>query len=95
MPPTGKDILSFQNILCKPYRWLFVKIPVEQQFLKYSYQPVCHQQPCHIQKSLKSPFFLILMLSFELHQIILMLDHVYIPKCIELLPYDWLIRYLH
>ena len=37
----------FETILCKPQRWLCVKIPVDQQFLKYSDQPVC--QPCHVQ----------------------------------------------
>ncbi len=34
----------FRTLLCQTTRWLGVKIPVDQQFLKYSDQPVWHQQ---------------------------------------------------
>ncbi len=50
----------FRTSLCKPQRWLWMKIPVDQQFLKYSDQPVWHQQPLHVQSHLKplsSPFW--------------------------------------
>ncbi len=40
------------TIPCEPQRWLCVKIPIDQQFLKYSDQPVWHQQPCHVQSHL-------------------------------------------
>ena len=59
----------FQTILCKPYRWLCVKIPVDQQFLEYSEQPVWHQQPCHVQSHLTSSFFPILMLGLNLSKL--------------------------
>ncbi len=36
----------FRTLLCKPWRWLCMKIPVDQQFLKYSDQLVWDQQPC-------------------------------------------------
>ncbi len=42
-----------------------VEIPVDQQFLKYSDQPVWHQQPFHVQ-SLKSSFFPVLMLGLNI-----------------------------
>ncbi len=65
-----------------------MKIPVDQQFLKYSDQPVWHQQPFHIQSHLNplsSPFWCSVWTS-ESH-----LHHIQMPKCIELLPCDWLI----
>ncbi len=46
--------------LFRSVRWLCVKIPVDQQFLKYSDQPVWHQQPFHVQShlnTLSSPFW--------------------------------------
>ncbi len=43
---------------------LCVKIPVDQQFVKYSDQSVWHQQPFHVQ-SLKSSFFPVLMLGLN------------------------------
>ncbi len=44
----------------------------------------------HVQ-SLKSPFFPVLMLVWTSAD---RLDHVYMSKCTELLPHNWLIRYL-
>ena len=51
--------LLFRTILCKPQRWLRMKISADQQFLKYSEQPVWHQQPFFSQMQLNhlsSPF---------------------------------------
>lgn len=39
----------FKAIVCKPYRWLCGRIPVDQQFLKQSHEPVLHQQHCQVQ----------------------------------------------
>ncbi len=62
MPLTGY-FLFFRPFSVNP-RDGCVKIPVDQQFLKYSDQSVWHQQPFHIQ-SLKSPFFPVLMLGLN------------------------------
>jgi len=81
----------FQTSLCEPWRWLWEKSPVDQQFLKYSDQPVWHQQPCHVQSHfnhLSSPNWCSVWTSAG------RLDHVYMLKCTELLPCDWLIIYL-
>lgn len=37
---------TWRTILCKPWRWLCMKITVDQQFLKYSKLPICYRQPC-------------------------------------------------
>lgn len=50
----------FLAILYKLLRWLCGKIPVNKQFLNYSDQTVWHQQTIPHSKSLKFPFFLIL-----------------------------------
>ncbi len=79
------DMFSFSD---HSLRWLCVKIPVDQQFLKYSEQPVWHKQTFHTQSHLKplsSPFWCSVWTS-ESH-----LHHILMPKCIELLPCDWLI----
>jgi len=55
----------FRTILSKPKRRLCVEIPVVQQFLKYSDQPVWHQQPFHVQSHLNSLSSPILMLSLN------------------------------
>lgn len=39
----------FRAILCKPLRWCCMRIPVDQQFVKHTDQPICHQQPCCVQ----------------------------------------------
>ena len=69
--------------------WLCVKIPVDQKFLKYSDQSFWHQQPCHVHLNhLSSPVLMLVWTAADC------LDHVYMAKCIELLPCDWLIRNL-
>ncbi len=81
----------FRTILCKPWRWLCVKIPVDQQFFKYSDQPIWHQQSFHVQShlnTLSSPFWCSVWTSAS------RLHHIWMPKCIELLPCDWLISNL-
>lgn len=39
-------LFFLQDILCKLYRLLGVKIPRDRQFQKYSSEPVWHQHPC-------------------------------------------------
>ncbi len=83
LPLTGY-FLFFGPFSLNP-RWLCVKIPVDQQFLKYSDQPVLCQQPFHVQSHLNplsSPFWCLVWNSAG-H-----LYHIYMPKCIELLPCD-------
>ncbi len=56
-------------------------------------QPVWHQQPCYVQSHLNHLSSSIWKkLKSEIEKIVLT---VYMPKCIELLPSDWLNRYLH
>ena len=64
--PFFSDIWHQQDIL-DIFPFSCVKIPVDQQFLKYSEQPVWHQQPLFHLDAL-----------FELHQVILTM-----PKCID------------
>uniref|UniRef100_A0AAR2K4Y8 IkappaB kinase n=1 Tax=Pygocentrus nattereri TaxID=42514 RepID=A0AAR2K4Y8_PYGNA len=52
----------------------------------YHLEPVCPPTTTPHSKSLKSPFFPILMLGLHFS----CLDHLYMPECIELQPYDWL-----
>ncbi len=83
--------MFFRTFSVNP-RWLWVKIPVHQQFLKFSDHPVWHQHLCHFQSHLNhpfSPFWCSVWTSVDF------IDHVYMHKCIELLPCSWLIRYLH
>ncbi len=72
----------FRTILCKPLRWLCMKIPVDQQFFKYSDQPVWHQQPYHVQSHL-NPLSSSFWCSFWTSASRLHL--IWMPKCIELL----------
>ena len=44
-----KNVASSEAFPMNPKRWLWVKIPLIQQFEKYSDKPVWHQQPWHIQ----------------------------------------------
>lgn len=46
LPLTGRLLFSC-TILCNLCRRLCVKIPVDQQVLKYSNHPFWHQQPCN------------------------------------------------
>lgn len=65
------------------------KILVDQQFVKFSDQPVWHQQPRPPQsKSLQSPSFFILMLALNSAS---RLHPVYLTKYTELLPCDWML----
>lgn len=52
------------------------------QCLKYTVEPFWHQQSWHFQNHLNH-----LSSANDLH-------HIYMPKGIEVLPSDWLIRYL-
>lgn len=60
------------------------KVPVDQKHLD---PPVWHQQRCHFQNHLNHVFF-----SCSDWTLAGCLDHVCIPKCINLLPSDWLTR---
>lgn len=64
-------------ILYKPWRWLYVKTPVGQQFQKYSHQLIWHKQTCHVQSHLihrSSTFQCSVWSSADI------LDHDYIHK---------------
>lgn len=43
------EYFSLSVHFCKPWRQLYVKIPVDQLFVKYSTHLIWHQQQCHIQ----------------------------------------------
>ncbi len=85
LPLTGY-FLFFRIILCKHLRGLCVKIQVDQQFLKYSVQPVCHQQPFHVQSHL-NPLFPHSDARFEIQQVVFTTS-----KCLN--ACDWLISNL-
>ena len=73
------DIFSFWTILRKPYKWLCVKIPTDQQYFWNT------PTTMWCSESLDSPFFLILMLSLNFSKSSRCLN------AIELLPCDWLL----
>lgn len=52
-PDDGYIIVIKTAILCKPWRCLHGKIPIDQRFLKYSDQPLWHHQPCHVHSKRK------------------------------------------
>lgn len=45
----GLEHCFFRAVLCKLLRWWCMKIPVDQQFVKRTDQPICHQRPCCVQ----------------------------------------------
>lgn len=65
------------------------KTPVNQQFLKYSDQFVWYRHPCSKSLKLLSSTFWCVVWTSASH-----FDNVYMPKYIELLQCDWLIRCL-
>lgn len=68
-----------------------VKIRVDQEFVKYSDQPVFQQPPCHLQSHLdrlSSPSWCSLWTSGT-HP-----HHVLMSRCIDTQRYNWLISYL-
>lgn len=70
-----------------PWTWLCTKILADKQFLKFSDQPVSHQQTWHAQSHLNhlsSPFLCSVWTSSH------SLDHVYMLKLIKLLQSDLL-----
>lgn len=69
------------SLLYKPLRWLCKKNP-SRSAVTQTLRP----QLCHVSKSLKSPFSPIPWLGCD--------DHVYVPKCPEYLPCDWLSHFI-
>lgn len=67
-----KDLPLFGYFLTIPYKpawWLWVKIQVDQLFLKQSNQPIWHQRPVHVQSHLSSPLWWLLLTSAERNEL--------------------------
>lgn len=77
-------ILLWPDLLniCKPWRWLSIKIPVDQQCVNFSTWPVW--QPAMPLNLLSSPFWC----WFELQQVVLFT----VTSWNEVLPCDWLLH---
>lgn len=72
----------FGTFFVKPRADYVGKIPKDQQFLKRTDQPVCHQQSCHVQTHWNHPSSSVWCSVWTSG---VCLEHVFMPKCIELL----------